>query len=390
MSESPAQLRYTGACPHCGAAVAGPIWLVADAAARPTLAEAARQGRLNTLTCAACGQAFMAPAPLLYHDRRRELAVVYIPPGTPDPQDLADALVARCLELDPAAEVGDYLLSPLRVDQPGALRRAVAGAGGGQPRTGDAANVAQAAAWCAQQDSPGVAAALELLAGAEDQDGLMRLFNAHPELLQAGLERAARALGERAEQAGLAVAAEVLLDVAALLHVHTPPDLAEADDEADLPEEAVDLLIAGDLTVAEEILERPDPRRVTQTVEREDADRREGFMDHAALFADLLSDMMEPATPDAFAVEADLAPALRPVGASPEAFAALIAAAGPDQADEVLDAHPELISAATTAALQAAMTAAWAAGEEGAAAQYEMLLTVVTTAGGDEQPEEPA
>jgi hypothetical protein len=284
------------------------------------------------------------------------------------------------------------LLEPRVVDGPGALRRAIvesdaAGAAGDEA---DAVH-ARAAHFAEQRGHPEVAQVIELLAGVSDEAAFLTTVNAHPDLLEPGRVRAVRMLGEEASERGDEAAAEALLDLAGLLTASTPPEAAaesEMDDDERLTPEVRDLLVAGDMALAEEYLEPPDPRRAMQVVDLEDAERREGFAEHALLFGRMVHEMMEPATPDHLPDEMDLAPASRPVGVPEESFDALVAANGPDMADEVIDAHPELLGRATLSALASAAAEALNVGDDGAAAHYVMLADAVRLAGADILEEE--
>jgi hypothetical protein len=68
-------------CPTCGHAFEAPIWLLVDAAERPDLVAALREGRLNVTACPECGRAEDAGAPLLYHDAAARRVVFVAPEG---------------------------------------------------------------------------------------------------------------------------------------------------------------------------------------------------------------------------------------------------------------------------------------------------------------------
>ncbi|MFL5800277.1 MAG: CpXC domain-containing protein, partial [Roseiflexaceae bacterium] len=60
--------NVTLTCPTCGQGFAAEVWMLVDAAERPDLAEALREGVLNVVGCPHCGNRSPAGAPLLFHD----------------------------------------------------------------------------------------------------------------------------------------------------------------------------------------------------------------------------------------------------------------------------------------------------------------------------------
>jgi CpXC motif protein len=55
-------------CPSCGQDFTAEVWLLVDAAERPDLADALREGTLNVVACTRCDYSGPAGAPLLFHD----------------------------------------------------------------------------------------------------------------------------------------------------------------------------------------------------------------------------------------------------------------------------------------------------------------------------------
>ncbi|MBK9710519.1 MAG: hypothetical protein IPO81_04155 [Kouleothrix sp.] len=55
-------------CPACLAPFDADVWILVEAAERPDLAQALRDGALNTVACPHCGHEGPAGAPLLFHD----------------------------------------------------------------------------------------------------------------------------------------------------------------------------------------------------------------------------------------------------------------------------------------------------------------------------------
>lgn len=383
------RLTVSGAratCPGCGRVNATDVVLLADAGVDPGCTQRILDEQVNQVACPGCGRSYLAPSPLLYRDPARELAVAYVPHAAGDAATLAAALVARALELLGVDAADDWLLSPLVVDEPKGLRRLVR-LGRDLPEAADQAAFGPTLDLARRQGAPLVANALELLAPVQGLEALLALINAHPELLDPPLRQEAQRLADWATQRELLAEAEVLGDLLALLHAHTPPENDPDLAEEALPQEVRDRLVAGDLEAATDFLEKPaehaqNARRAVFGIEAEDADRREGFYEHAALFGTLVHDMMEaepPYDPDP--------PANAPVeaiGLPQVALDRLMACATPDHADEVLAAHPELLSPLTSEALRLAITQAIDRGDEPSAANYEMLLSVLLTAGAEE------
>lgn len=68
------------ACPSCGAEFTADVWALVDAAERPDLAEALRDGTLNVVACPDCGAQAPAGAALLYHDPSIRRVYFAVPP----------------------------------------------------------------------------------------------------------------------------------------------------------------------------------------------------------------------------------------------------------------------------------------------------------------------
>lgn len=73
--------QTTLTCPSCGAAFDAEVWLLVDAAERPDLAQALRDGTLDRVTCPRCGFSGPSGAPLLYHHPERKRVYFAAPAG---------------------------------------------------------------------------------------------------------------------------------------------------------------------------------------------------------------------------------------------------------------------------------------------------------------------
>lgn len=67
------------ACPVCGQPFNAILEQILDAQIDPTSKERLLSGRVNLITCPHCGYRGMVGTPLMYHDARKQLAVVYMP-----------------------------------------------------------------------------------------------------------------------------------------------------------------------------------------------------------------------------------------------------------------------------------------------------------------------
>jgi hypothetical protein len=378
MSARPLPEEVTVTCPACGAPRRVALVLVADAGADPAWTARAVAGELHRLVCRACQHPFRAATPLLYLDAGRRLAVACVPPGAGDGQEVAGALVAHWLTTSAVDEAPDWALSPLVTTDPAELARLAAQGPSGAERV-PTYGFSEALDLARHQGAEAVVELLTSLATVADLSDFLALANEHPDLLAPWRRQKVEALANWARRHEMPTAAEALGDLAALLAAHTPAE------ETPVEVEEIDLLVAGDLDAAGAHLDKPDPRllearRATQTVEPEDAERREGFVAHAQQFGALLDDMLQLQAPDE-PLPTLAAPSAPGVPAA--TLGKLLAAATPDLADDALADHPELLTPPVRDALRRAVAAALDRGEEGLAAHYEMLLNALYIATGD-------
>src|SRR5439155_24125915 len=69
-------------CPSCRQAFTSEVWMLVDAAERPDLAEALRDGTLNVVACPHCGSSGPAGAALLFHDGANRRVYFAAPPDS--------------------------------------------------------------------------------------------------------------------------------------------------------------------------------------------------------------------------------------------------------------------------------------------------------------------
>jgi hypothetical protein len=100
-------------CPACGTGLAADAWTLVDAAERPDLAQALRDGALNMAACPSCGAAVAADAPLLFHDPATRRVYFAVPPGADEyawreqAKELLYALAAALPDADHRPYLGD-------------------------------------------------------------------------------------------------------------------------------------------------------------------------------------------------------------------------------------------------------------------------------------------
>src|SRR5689334_6051472 len=68
-------------CPACQQDFAAEVWMLVDAAERPDLAQALRDGALNVVACPHCGNQGPAGGPLLFHDPANRRVYFAAPAG---------------------------------------------------------------------------------------------------------------------------------------------------------------------------------------------------------------------------------------------------------------------------------------------------------------------
>lgn len=71
-------------CPACGKDFEAEVWTLVDAAERPDLAQALRDGTLDQVICPHCGHAGASGAPLLFHDPERRRVYFAAPANVPE------------------------------------------------------------------------------------------------------------------------------------------------------------------------------------------------------------------------------------------------------------------------------------------------------------------
>lgn len=93
--------RRTITCSSCGQPYEADVWMLVDATERPDLAQAVRDGSIDTLTCPHCGHSRAADASLLFHDGVNRAVFFAIPLGAeehewrPEAQELLARLAAE-------------------------------------------------------------------------------------------------------------------------------------------------------------------------------------------------------------------------------------------------------------------------------------------------------
>ncbi|HNP73251.1 MAG TPA: CpXC domain-containing protein, partial [Kouleothrix sp.] len=114
-------------CPSCSAAFEAVAWALVDAAERPDLAAALRDGTLNLAECPRCGAVAPAGAALLFHDPASRRVYFAVPPDTGEHRwrEQAQALLYELVGALPEDDRLPYL-GDVQVEQElGGVRRAV-------------------------------------------------------------------------------------------------------------------------------------------------------------------------------------------------------------------------------------------------------------------------
>lgn len=112
----PQQVQLT--CPACGTPFRTNVYTIVDVTTQPELKTTLLSNQLNVAVCPACGAGSLISVPLIYHDARKQLCLVYFPQelnSRPEEQERfigeATAMLMRSLPPDtPRA----YLLAPRR------------------------------------------------------------------------------------------------------------------------------------------------------------------------------------------------------------------------------------------------------------------------------------
>jgi hypothetical protein len=108
--------RVQTSCPNCNQPVVAEIYQVVDVKQDPRLKELLLAGRLNLTQCQVCGFQGQLPAPLIYHDREKELLLTFTPPDATKTLEEKERLLAPLLKqitesLAPEERKG-YLFQP--------------------------------------------------------------------------------------------------------------------------------------------------------------------------------------------------------------------------------------------------------------------------------------
>lgn len=105
-------------CPACGVAFRTNVYTLVDAAEQPALKTALLSGQLNVAVCPNCGSGAMLGAPLIYHDLRKQLCLVYIPQELNTPPEEQERFIGEAtgflIRSLPADAPRAYLLAPRR------------------------------------------------------------------------------------------------------------------------------------------------------------------------------------------------------------------------------------------------------------------------------------
>lgn len=110
------QLLARVTCPNCGASFGAPIEQILDVEMDPSAKARLLAGQVNLVVCPSCGFASTLDLPFIYHDPRKELALIYMPmaAGRTDleRQQAIGALSRAVISTMPQEQRKGYLLNP--------------------------------------------------------------------------------------------------------------------------------------------------------------------------------------------------------------------------------------------------------------------------------------
>lgn len=103
-------------CPACQSPFPTDIFQIVDVGLQPELKEMMISGHLNVAQCPACGSMTQVATPLLYHDPKHQLFMVFVPMAMnlshAEQQEQIGQLVKRAMDRLPAEQRRGYMLQP--------------------------------------------------------------------------------------------------------------------------------------------------------------------------------------------------------------------------------------------------------------------------------------
>jgi hypothetical protein len=205
-------------CPACGQDFAAEIWMLVDAAERPDLAEALREGTLNMVACPHCDYSGPAGAPLLFHDPANRRVYFAAPSDAAEhewreqAQSLLYVLVGSLPEAERHAYLGDVQVEQeVEGVRRAVLRRQGSRRGSAQaPRPAAAPptahgvehHVVEAPAAEPPDDPSPILDAVRALLAADSPEQFAAIVEEHPVLLSAAADATLAQLAEVAYSQG--------------------------------------------------------------------------------------------------------------------------------------------------------------------------------------------
>jgi hypothetical protein len=204
-------------CPSCRNSFTSEVWMLVDAAERPDLAEALRDGTLDVVVCPRCGHRSPAGAPLLFHDAANRRVYFAAAPGSQEhelreqAQSLLYMLVGSLPEQERHAYLGD-----VQVEQEvEGVRRAVLrrqktrrahspdpAQEPGQPAHGAEHHVVEAPPAARAEEPSPILGAVQALIAADSSEEFDAIVEEHPMLLGEDADAAILHLAEIARDQG--------------------------------------------------------------------------------------------------------------------------------------------------------------------------------------------
>jgi len=103
-------------CPSCGQKYSAQVLSVIDVGQSPQLKAAVLRGQVNTVSCPSCHTPGVVSAPLLYHDPKKEMLLLFVPPELnlplPERERLTGNLVNALMSVVPQEQRKGYFLNP--------------------------------------------------------------------------------------------------------------------------------------------------------------------------------------------------------------------------------------------------------------------------------------
>jgi len=228
-------------CSHCGRDFLAEVWTVINVDQTPALREVVESGRLNVALCDHCDAEVVAPAPVVYFDRRSRRVACYVPgavEGTLETEEAVESLLYQLAADLQEGEWPSWAQNPEIVDE-----------------------TAQLAASAPGMDTElDLTAAMQALAAVASEQELVQVLNEHPELMTPEAHELLYRVVQQNRERGEEEIATYFSNLLAFLSHQVPEDREglelETLEEATNPEAALHALVqVTSLDEVEEVIE---------------------------------------------------------------------------------------------------------------------------------------